>query len=81
MVRLSFGTSDMIRRERPGSSFAIIDKVPAPVNIKKLTIRQEKLLRSHKNRSQKHLEYMRRLMLRGISFEESHKRAMRHYGK
>jgi hypothetical protein len=53
-----------------------------PQNAKKLTARQEAALEKHKeHHTAKHMALMRKLMRGGMTFTESHKKAMKEVGK
>ena len=48
----------------------------------KLTARQENAMKRHsKHHTKKHMSYMKQLMLKGKTFTESHKMAMKKVGK
>ena len=50
--------------------------------VKKLTKRQESAMRRHsQHHTKKHMDFMRKQMLAGMTFTESHKLAMRRVGK
>tara|TARA_R100001463_G_scaffold27148_3_gene63144 strand:+ start:679 stop:837 length:159 start_codon:yes stop_codon:yes gene_type:complete len=47
-----------------------------------LTLRQAKTMKKHsEHHSKKHLAFMESLMLKGASFSEAHKKAMKNVGK
>tara|TARA_B100001057_G_scaffold251061_1_gene251276 strand:- start:963 stop:1121 length:159 start_codon:yes stop_codon:yes gene_type:complete len=47
-----------------------------------LTLRQKNTMQKHsKHHSKKHLDFMKSLMLKGTSFSEAHKKAMKKVGK
>tara|TARA_R100001443_G_C3312213_1_gene168015 strand:+ start:353 stop:511 length:159 start_codon:yes stop_codon:yes gene_type:complete len=47
-----------------------------------LTLRQKNTMQKHsKHHSKKHLAFMKSLMLKGTSFSEAHKKAMKKVGK
>ena len=48
----------------------------------KLTARQENAMKRHsKHHTKQHMSYMKQLMLKGKTFTESHKMAMKKVGK
>ena len=48
----------------------------------KLTKRQEKTMKAHsEHHSKEHMEFMRKEMLKGVSFTEAHKKAQKKIGK
>jgi hypothetical protein len=50
--------------------------------MKKLTIRQEKTMKSHsKHHTKKHMDMMRKLMIQGKTFSQAHKSAQKKVGK
>ena len=50
--------------------------------LKKLTKDQKNKLEKHKvHHTDKHMKSMRMMMMRGVSFEEAHKNAMKKFGK
>jgi len=50
--------------------------------MKKLTIRQEKTMKRHsKHHSKKHMALMNRLMIKGKTFGQAHKEAMKKVGR
>tara|TARA_Y100001951_G_scaffold96066_1_gene94324 strand:- start:1082 stop:1243 length:162 start_codon:yes stop_codon:yes gene_type:complete len=49
---------------------------------KGLSVRQEKTMKRHsKHHTKKHMMFMRKAMLGGMSFTEAHKRAIKEVGK
>lgn len=49
---------------------------------KKLTTRQTNLLKKHKvHHTKKHMDFMKKEMLKGTTFTESHKKALKKIGK
>ena len=49
---------------------------------KKLTTRQINLLKKHKvHHTKKHMDFMKKEMMKGVSFTESHKKALKKIGK
>ena len=53
-----------------------------PNQLKKLTKSQKDKLQKHSvHHTQKHMASMRMMMMRGASFEEAHKNAMKKVGK
>jgi hypothetical protein len=56
--------------------------VRTPTKTNTLTKTQEQQLKNaSKNHTKKHIEYMRKLMKEGLTFNQSHKKALKDIGK